>query len=370
MIGRWLAIGLALILAGCAGSPSIDDCESTPDIAVVCKFQNPEDMVPLDGGRQLIVSEMSRARDGAGGSISVYDIGTGNRVSVFDGTRQIQIVDGDNWGLASCPQPRDFAPHGIHLSTRHDGRLQLVVINHANVDRIEYFEVVPAGLQTRLQWRGCVAAPDDGWFSDVVGRYGGGFMVAQHSRRSARYSSVLKGLFGTGTGRVRAWNRDTGFVDVPGTRGALPTGLAMSNDETDLYISYLLDGQVRRVSLQDGRVLASAPIPMPDNLSLMPDGRLLVASHGGGITGPLRCNPRARSGTCALGFSIYLLDPSSLEGRLLFAHAGAPMGGVSVAVPVTGGLALGSFAADRLALVPRSALYRLGSDSDGVVAMQ
>lgn len=372
--GSWRVLVLAvagLLLAACGGAPAITDCESTGEIIVSCKFQNPEDIVPLDDGRLLLVSEMAPPGAMSGGSLSLYDIRTDNRVPVFDAARQIQIVDGEIWGVTSCSQPRQFAPHGIDLSRRLDGRLQLTVINHGPRDRIEFFEVRPDGLQTTLQWRGCVIGARDAWFSDVVGLYRGGFMVTQQQRRSARYASVLKGLFGTGTGFVLEWDPDSGFREVPGTRGALPSGLSVSRAQTEVFVSYLLDGEVRKVARSDGSILARRRISMPDNSSWAADGRLLVAAHGGGLTGMLACNAGARRQSCGQSFTIHALEPGDLAGEPLYRHSGAPIGGVSVAVAVPNGLALGSFAADRIGLVVSTSLFERDSSTvDRIVPEQ
>ena len=45
----------------------------------------------------------------------------------------------EGWGTPDCPGEPDkaFAPHGIHLSRRGDGRLQLLVVNHGGREAIE-----------------------------------------------------------------------------------------------------------------------------------------------------------------------------------------------------------------------------------------
>ena len=83
------------------------------------------------------------------------------------------------------------------------------------------------------------------------------------------------------------------------------------------------------------------------------DGRLLVASHVGGFSEYEPCMNLA-AGACPMAFEILALDPVSLEGDVIFANRGAPMGGGTVAIDVGGELVIGSFAGDRVIRAPIS----------------
>ena len=61
----------------------------------------------------------------------------------------------------------------------------------------------------------------------------------------------------------------------------------------------------------------------------------------------MRCQ-ELDEGACPLSFEIVALDPETLEGELVFANEGAPMGAGTVAVEVGSDLLIGSFAGDRI----------------------
>jgi len=167
----------------------------------------------------------------------------------------------------------------------------------------------------------------------------------------AELSSLLKGMFGRNTGWVIEWRPGRGFAEIPGSRAAMPNGIEKSPDERYLYLNAYLGNEVRRIDVTTGEVLASADVPGPDNSTWSADGRLLVASHHGGIRQTLACQS-LETGTCALAFSIQALDPEDLTATVLLEGEALPTGAVSVALEVDGQLWLGTFAGDRVARFP------------------
>ena len=82
------------------------------------------------------------------------------------------------------------------------------------------------------------------------------------------------------------------------------------------------------------------------------DGKLLVASHQGGLMDQLDCMD-VETGACGMAFSIVSIDPETLEAEELFTQAGAPMGAGTVILDLgTGEYLVGSFAADRMLRLP------------------
>jgi hypothetical protein len=127
----------------------------------------------------------------------------------------------------------------------------------------------------------------------------------------------------------------------------MPNGIEVSADGAEIYLNLYSAGEVRRIARDSGRILATGRVRNPDNSSWASDGRLLVASHTGGIAEQMACM-RLREGACGMAFEIVALDPHSLEGEAIFANAGSPMGGGTIAIEVDGDLLMGSFAGNRL----------------------
>jgi len=144
------------------------------------------------------------------------------------------------------------------------------------------------------------------------------------------------------------WRPQTGFYELPGTRAPMPNGIARCAEERHVYLNAYFAGEVRRIEVDSGEVLASVAVPHPDNLTWAGDGRLLVASHRSGLRQIVECR-EGRVGTCAVAFSILALDPEDLTAEVLLERDDVPMGAVSVALQVDDALWLGTFAGDRVA---------------------
>jgi sugar lactone lactonase YvrE len=254
-----------------------------------------------------------------------------------------------SWGDPECPGPPGAAisPHGIDVAKRPDGRTSLLAVNHGGRESVELFEVLWSGAEARLEWRGCALAPEGALFNDAVHLPGSGFLVTRMLDRDDEMWGMLRASLGRATGRVYEWQPRAGFRPVPGSAGPMPNGIEVSSDGAELYLNLYSAGEVRRVARDSGRVLAAGRVRQPDNSSWAADGRLLVASHKGGVAENMACM-RLREGACGMAFEILALDPQTLDGEVIFANAGPPMGGATVAIEVNGDLLMGSFAGDRL----------------------
>jgi hypothetical protein len=357
-VGR-LVVALVLVLGVLAGCESrvtpVVGCEAGAGLDPVCAFCNPEDLAPFAPTGHLLVSEYGGMDGARPGRLSAWRPGDARPRALFPRTDAASVVPaGPVWGAADCPGPPDarFSPHGIDLERRADGRWALLAVNHGGRESVEFFEVTVAGGRPSLQWRGCVVAPGDELFNDVVTLRGGGFWVSHMYPRSAELASTVKAILGTDVGHVLHWDPATGFRTLPGTETRVPNGIEKSPDERSLYLAEYVGGRVLLVDVESGERLAAAPVPGPDNLAWDTDGRLLVASHDDDLSEFLACDG-LESGACGFRFRILSLDPESLvptaepvvEGR------GAPMGGATVAVRLGDALWLGSFAGDRIARV-------------------
>jgi hypothetical protein len=350
-----LALWFVLAASGCtSGREIIVDCRDVRDIHPICGLKNPEDMSLLEDGHRLIVSQYGSMTDpDAPGSLALLDLETEQFRVVYpigeagedSGTKHPAV----GWGDPDCPGPAidPFNPHGIDLARRADGRLQLLAVNHGGGESIEFFEVLPEPENVHVVWRGCVVAPEGGYFNDIVHLPGGGFLVTHMMDYGSPSWGMIRALFGSNTGFVYEWQAADGFRALAGTEAPFPNGIEVSEDGSEIFVNVYLGNEVRRIARDSGETLATAEVPSPDNLSWAKDGRLLVASHLGGFSEQRPCMD-LDSGACPMSFEIRALDPESLEGGAIFANAGPPMGGGTVAIDVGGELVMGSFAGDRV----------------------
>jgi hypothetical protein len=348
MVLIYVVLATLVAFVGCSRPDAITSCAPAGASTPLCGFQNPEDLALLPGGRQVLVSEYgdSGARPGR---IALLDLTSNERTILFAGG---EPVAAGPWGASDCggPPPKEFSPHGIHLSKRSDGALQLLVVNHGGRESVEMFEVIPDGSRVQLAWRGCATSQDD-MFNDVVALPEGGFLVTRFGPKATsalRWALAKSVLFGSDTGWVYAWSQARGFSELPGTRSAGPNGIELSADGQKVFLNLTLASQVLRLDRRTGKVEARASVPQPDNSTWARDGRLIVASLRG-TAGELMACSELEGGTCPVPFAVEALDPETLQGKTIFTGGpGVPAGAVTVALETDGALLLGTFAGDRI----------------------
>jgi hypothetical protein len=286
------------------------------------------------------------------GSLSLFDTRTQQLHTLFpplDGAG-LQVTSG--WGDKACHPPalEKFSPHGTHLQQLDDGRWRYLVVNHGGRESIEMFELVPAGDNSSLHWRGCVLAAADTVMNDVVGLANGDLI---YSRMYHKLGIIdpLKGVLGFSTGDLWRWNSASGLRVLPGTQAAQPNGLEISADGRFVFANMYSEQQVWKVDAASGDKIAVAAIKNADNSAWGSDGRLWVATHTGGVAEILACMKNQQQ-PCGSAFEIVAMDPVSMEFETVFAHRGAPMGVATIAVPQGGRVYMGSFVGDRMISVP------------------
>ena len=349
-----LAACLLALLSAAAGAAAAaaDDaaaCEAVDGLSPVCGFVGPEDIVRAPGGRYLVVGQM-----GDPGGLMLLDTAGPVASALTPPTAPVA-----GWGDPACAAA-DTALHlhGLDLSQRADGRWQLLAVNHAGRESVEFFELTPgasADAAPALAWRGCVEAPPDGYLNDVAALPSGGFVASHMAPRSAEVRSFFFALLGRDTGFAYRWDPDVGFSEVPGTASRYPNGVKVSPDGRALFLNEYLANRMRKIDLATGERLGEVAIEKPDNAAWGPDGRLLIASHHAGLFALVRSVRQPRAQVSLLPFSLVAVDPETLAKETVFEHEGAPMGAGTVAVPAAGSLWIGSYVGDRVLRVPLAA---------------
>jgi hypothetical protein len=357
------ALGLVLgatLLGGCSdGTPPVTTCEPDQGIVPDCRFQNPEDLVPSPANRRILVSQYGDMAGQRPGSLVAYQPASGVIEPLFPAGGRIEPAEG--WGEVDCtpPEPAYFAPHGIDIDQIVTGEHVLYVVNHGGREAVEMFEVQEDDSGLELIWRGCVMAPEDGYFNDLVVLRSGEFRVSQMFPRDANPIWMALRIWATGhtPGFVWHWSPANGFERLPGSDAQFANGVEKSADERFLFVNSYFGGEVIKVDTETGARVGAAAVPSPDNLAWSPTGELLVASHAASITDTLACQ-ELTTGACGFRFRIVALDPDTLATRVLLDHEGPPMGAVTVALPFDDAVYLGTFAGDRIGKVDASILAR------------
>ncbi|MFU8817175.1 MAG: hypothetical protein ACNA7W_17650 [Pseudomonadales bacterium] len=353
LVGQFplLAGVLALpLLAACGGAPLITSCEAAHGITPDCRFQNPEDLVVSPQGQFILVSQMGDMEGHVPGDLVALAPATGEIRPLFPGADRVQPAEG--WGDAACPPPEIFSPHGIDLEQLESGAHALYVINHGGRESVEMFEVLEDEQGVELLWRGCVLAPEHGYFNDLVVLQNGDFWVSQMFPRDANvtWAALRMQFTGYAPGYAYHWSPAGGFARLPGTDAKFANGIEKSADERYVFLNSYFGDELIKVDTATGTRLGSVAVASPDNLTWSPTGELLVASHHASIPEMLACT-EIDAGSCGFRFQIVAVNPDTLDARVLLDHEGPPMGAATVALPFEDSVYLGTFAGDRIARV-------------------
>ena len=352
-----------LLLSGCENDLLIQaDCEGDGQLSVICGVDNPEDLVRIPGENLIIVSEFILPK--------VDEVGEG-RLSVLNTVTQAitplapRLNDQSTpekkskWGDPKCKRLTDniINPHGMDLSVRPDGKLQLLVVNHAYRESVEFFEVDKTGPDIALIWKGCAIPPKGSELNDVVALQEGGFLVTHTGTDMASAKGIfnmVKAMLGINIGYVIEWSLESGFSAVPGTNSRFPNGIQLSADGEIIYLNEYMGNKVKKINRHTGVLEAEISVTRPDNISWDENGGLLVASQNASTLDMLSCHQK-KGYSCITKFEIISIDPTSFEYQTILKHDGPPFGAATVAIRVDEKIYLGTYVGDRIAVATMNA---------------
>ncbi len=347
---RSLLLGLVLAAGfqGCASAaeplPPHRPAEISP--STIHGFNGPEDMQLTPDRKHIVVSELPL--DWAhpqGPSLVLVDL-PDDRVHPLSVKMQAE----SGWGDPACPVPAAFSTHGLFVSQRPDGHVQIIAVNHTGRESIEFIELVNGASGYNAIWRGCVAF-DGGSFNDLVA-YGSNGLIAtvMLDKTLVGGKDPMAFLFsGAKTGYLAEWNPRTGWKHLPGSEAALNNGIQLSADSRFVWFTAWTSRQVLKYDLQAQRITRSVAVPFsPDNLTLKSDGTVIVA----GIDDLARWRDcTAEEGHFCqdkLAFSVVTLDPKTFTVKPLFHGKPGLLQGASVALAIDNALYVGTATGDRL----------------------
>ena len=340
----------------------IEGCQSDDTLTVYCDFQNPEDLAVLPDGRHILVSEF-------GAIIPLSPVNVRGDLSLLDTTdgtkKNIEIEMSDNvWGDPECERENMIlSPHGIDINQRLDGSYQLAIVNHMPTETIELFELIEINDAWSLRWKGCVDAPEHGYFNDVALMSNGSFYVSQMYDKNI--SLLMLAVLDTtkeDTGYVYHWTRQNGFERLINTDGAFPNGVELSNDESNLFINYAFGNKISKYNLSSKTIEASFNMNgIPDNITIDGDYLWVGTQDYSGLDSLIYCGVFAKDtfedpmiNQCPLPFAAYHLKQSDLSLVNSYKYSNTVMGTVTVALSMNGQLYFGTYHGDRIASVDLS----------------
>jgi hypothetical protein len=342
---------------GGAPQPALMECGVHGDIDIICGTRSPEDLEATADGKSLIVSQFVNGRAGAGiAGLMLFDI---SKKTFTRLTATPEPLKG--WGDPACPGPIGdmLAPHGISLSKRNGGAIELYVVNHGGRESIEMFEMKQSGAKWDLIWHGCVVSTKD--FNDVAALPDGGF-IATHptalqppappsGQGKAPQAGAIDIFSGQPSGYVSRWSTDKGEVELPGTRAGYPNGILVSSDGRYMYFNAWTAKEVHKYDLKEGKETGMVKLDfMPDNISWTSKRTMLAA----GVKGARGDCPAGSSTPCILGFGVAEIDPAKMEAKTVFDSEGkgALISGVSEALQAGSSIYIGAFQGDRIVKIP------------------
>jgi hypothetical protein len=334
LCGAILAVAAAAWLLGPAPA-------AAQTVTPIFGFDGPEDLEWLSAGQSILVADFYHDIKRPGGLV-VLDLAAGKPMPL-----PMTTAKQAGWGDPSCAAPPSvIGPHGIHLSKRADGKWQLLVVNHAERESIEFIEVVRGGDVPRGVWRGCVASPTGDAFNDVAATPEGGFIATVPISKAVREANGGKlPPLGEVSGYNVEWSPGHAAMRMAGTDAPFNNGVQVSPDGKTYYYNAWTAHEVRRVDRATGRQTGAVKLDFrPDNITWRADGQLVAAGITEGPEGPC---PQV-DGTCARGYGVAAIDPATMTATPLYHAEPGQMAGVSVALQTGDTLYVGGFTGARI----------------------
>jgi hypothetical protein len=333
-------------------APPLMECGAHGDIEILCGTRSPEDIELTPDGKYLIVSQMDRitrpngkSAPGPAAGLVLFDIAkkTYSKIAITEGRDS-------KWGDPACPGSvvDRMIPHGISLSKRDGGAMQLDVVNHGARESIEMFELKPAGGSWSLVWRGCAVSIKD--FNDVAALPSGGF-IATHPTALRSQGDTSDLFAGAPSGYVSEWSASTEERGLPRTQAGYPNGVLVSADGRYMYFNAWTAKEVHKYDLKQGMRVGMVKLDfMPDNITWTANQHMLAA----GVKGARGDCPAGSGTPCIQAFGIADIDPGKMTATTVFDSEGkgALISGVSVALQAGNSIYIGSFQGDRLVRIP------------------
>jgi len=307
-------------------------CTPARGINFICNMINVEDMLPVDGGKEIVAGSYKE------GSVGLYLVDTAAKTS-----RPVTLsVAAKPDPVYGCPGPPDLTKLSTHgLDVRESrGMATVYAVNHGGRESIEIFRLDPR--RATAEWIGCVIAPPGAVLNSVAALRDGSIVFTKFLDANDK-NGIQTVMSGQVNGVVYHWVPGKGTSEVPGSQFSGDNGLLVSPNGKTLYVNAYGTKEVWKIPLSGKGPRASAKIEFnPDNLRWGQDGQILV-------TGQFR-NP-ANPGPTDWG--VARLDPEAMHATTLLTAPGMKeFDNATTAVRAGNMLWLGTFKGDRIAYMP------------------
>ena len=347
--GSWIG------LSGCQSDAvlDVDLCQPYDGLTPLCGYQSPEDLALLPDSSGLLVSEFGQMGE-TQGQLSILSIADHSRTVIYEANMHRQTRSAVAiWGDPNCSEPESFSPHGFDLAQRPSGRWQLLVVNHAERERIEFFELSNnEASEWSAVWRGCVQSSDDSIYNDVAA-VDDGFVVSRMMSNQNTGLAMLNYFLGRDTGHIWRWSLADGFQAVAHSEGVMPNGVVASQNGAQVFINLYGEDKVRVVDANRHTILTELDIRSADNTNwdITQANKLLVASHDFNFLSMSECMSGGDN-NCVSPFEIIELDSIDYSQRSLVVSDGLFFGAATAAVRLGDHIYIGSFSGNRILIAP------------------
>ncbi len=308
-------------------------CVGVRSLNFICGMVNVEDMLPVDGGREIVAGSFKE------GSVGLYLIDVATKTAKA-AVLSVAAKPDPVYGCPGAPDLTKLATHGLDARPASGGTTTVYAVNHGGRESIEVFRLDPR--KATAEWIGCVVAPPGANLNSVVGLRDGSIIFTKFYDTSDQ-TGTQNVMAGKVTGVVYHWVPGKGTSEVPGTQLSGDNGLLASPDGRTLYVNAYGSKEVWKVPLAGKDKPTSAKVEFnPDNLRWGENGQIL-------ITGQFR--NQATPGPTDWG--VARLDPESMHVTTILTAPGmAEFDNATTAVKAGNFLWLGTFKGDRVAYMP------------------
>ncbi|MET0547306.1 MAG: hypothetical protein ABWZ40_13450 [Caulobacterales bacterium] len=343
-----IAVACAALLTF-AGSATAKPVSSKPPALKPIALTNPEDLLPLPGGRWVIASSMAGG-PAKSGALYAIDSKTRHVKKIYPaGQPDAAEKPGCGRELASDV----FSAHGVSFRPDAQGGGKLLVVNHGGRESVEIFDLQmgkTSAAAPSLKWDTCMIAPEGMLQNSVTSTPDGAIYTTMTSIASMQ--EMVKGQ--ATIGDVRVWTAGKGWRIVPDSETWAPNGIIATPDGGKLYVSAWAGEKILELTLGDKPSRRALPLRFsPDNLRWAPDGAILAAGHDRSTTAKIGPCFMSEKAECPVESLIGRIDPVAFS--VTCTHA---MGQTfnTAAVTVGDELWLGAARGVRILRIPASTL--------------
>lgn len=287
-------------------------------------------MPGVNGPEDIVINSNSGLAYAVGGDRRSLRKGGPGRAHIWafstkDGTAPVDVTPST---------PEVFRTFGADIHRDKDGVVRLFVVNRANTYHgIEVFRIESDG---NLRHERTLTAPNLVNPNDVVAIDASSVYVTLDKKSPAGgLQEVLEGLLRRPTGRVALVTPDSVTIVASGL--LMANGITFNSDRSKLYVAETVG---RAVSVFDidsaqGSLSPKKRIALqtsPDNITLAPDGRVLVGAH----PAIFKLLGYQRSERNLSPSEVIALNPENGQTSSVFVDTGELLSGSSVAVQVPG----------------------------------